>query len=112
LLKISQLSPDYKFFIDNNKILIGKISFVINKKSSLDELKEILAISSRCYRRLKISQFSDQISPTLQVIQPHLISLTSLFLFKTDFENYDDFMNFMLQIEARIEEIHLEQVIK
>lgn len=86
---------------------MGKITFSISKKSSLDELEKVLASSSRCYRHLKISQ---QIFPIMQIIQPHLISLSSISLFKIDFESFDDFTNFMLQIEATIDEIHLEQV--
>jgi hypothetical protein len=87
---------------------MDKIFFHIQEKSKSTDVQEILENSFRIYSHLKISQNAQL--PILETLKTHLTNLTSISIHKTDFENFDDFLNFTSQFEKTIREIHLEQV--
>lgn len=96
--------------IGNSKVLINKITFNVTKKSLPEQVENVINNTTRCYQNIKISQFSHLIKPMLATIKTYLPCLTSITVHKTDFENFDDFIVFMQNVEKSVEEIRLEQV--
>jgi hypothetical protein len=96
-------------FIESTKC-IKKLTLNIPNEATLETITDVMNNSDRQYSKIKISQFSKNITPLLQVLMFHFGKLTSITLMKIDFENINDFVMLMRHMESTVEHIHIDQV--
>ncbi|KAG5677475.1 hypothetical protein PVAND_007233 [Polypedilum vanderplanki] len=101
VLNLSEVNNSFNNFIAK---CLNKIVFNVKKKASLESIQNVLKTSTRHYRHVKISQYSNFISSKL--ITWPIISLT---ISDIDFSNFDDFLTLMMHSKF-VQEMRMSRI--